>query len=362
MHAARVAAVPIRRDEIAPDRSLMDRIVPNATDSSAADVASVTPVSDLDRTMPDIAHESRASVPGLLDRVGMSGIETMVLLEDADGVAVRQPAKADAHVDLADPDAKGIHMSRLYMALQSGLDSGVLTPAAVEATLRDFVESHGDLATAAHLSLRFDHMVRRSALLSEASGWRSYPVRIDSHLRNGRVEHGLSVVVTYSSTCPCSAALARQLLQEGFSEDFAGATSVSTENVLAWLGGEAEIRALPHAQRSVAEVTVVFEEGDAFDMSGLIDAVEAAVETSVQTVVKRIDEQEFARLNAANLMFCEDAARRIRAGVEDLGNVLDYRVGVRHLESLHPHDAVAIVTKGVPGGLTADTRPFGLGQ
>ena len=71
----------------------------------------------------------------------------------------------------------------------------------------------------------------------------------------------------------------------------------------------------------------------------------------LQAAVKRADESEFARLNATNLMFCEDAARRIKARVESLTGILDYRIRASHLESLHPHDAVAVVTRGVPGGL-----------
>jgi GTP cyclohydrolase I len=30
---------------------------------------------------------------------------------------------------------------------------------------------------------------------------------------------------------------------------------------------------------------------------------------------------------------------------------VDYRIQASHLESLHPHDAVAVVTKGIVGGL-----------
>ena len=47
----------------------------------------------------------------------------------------------------------------------------------------------------------------------------------------------------------------------------------------------------------------------------LIDRVEQALGTPVQTVVKREDEQAFARLNGENLMFCEDAARRMAAAL-----------------------------------------------
>ena len=44
-----------------------------------------------------------------------------------------------------------------------------------------------------------------------------------------------------------------------------------------------------------------------------IDLAEGALKTPVQSAVKREDEQAFARLNGRNLMFCEDAARRIAA-------------------------------------------------
>jgi GTP cyclohydrolase I len=45
----------------------------------------------------------------------------------------------------------------------------------------------------------------------------------------------------------------------------------------------------------------------------LIDLVENTLKTPVQAAVKREDEREFARLNGANLMFCEDAGRRLKS-------------------------------------------------
>ena len=62
--------------------------------------------------------------------------------------------------------------------------------------------------------------------------------------------------------------------------------------------------------------------------------------------MKREDEREFARLNAENPMFCEDAARRLVPAIEALPGVRGYEISVRHLESLHPHDAVATVRGG----------------
>ena len=62
----------------------------------------------------------------------------------------------------------------------------------------------------------------------------------------------------------------------------------------------------------------------------------------MQTAVKRQDEQEFARLNGSNLMFCEDTARRIKSYLETMPNVTDYWFKVEHQESLHAHNAVVI--------------------
>ncbi len=64
----------------------------------------------------------------------------------------------------------------------------------------------------------------------------------------------------------------------------------------------------------------------------------------MQTAVKREDEQAFARLNAENLMFCEDAARRVAAALSGDAHVERFEADVAHFESLHAHDAVARVT------------------
>lgn len=55
--------------------------------------------------------------------------------------------------------------------------------------------------------------------------------------------------------------------------------------------------------------------------------------------MRRIDEQAFARLNGANLMYVEDAARRLRNILAE--RYANFHVAVRHFEGLHAHDAVA---------------------
>jgi GTP cyclohydrolase I len=201
--------------------------------------------------------------------------------------------------------------------------------------------------------ISFDHLVRRPALKSDNSGWKSYPLTIAGVMDKGQFSLEVGCEVVYSSTCPCSAALARQLIQERFGEDFARGKPLDYDAVVSWLGSEQGICATPHSQRSIADVRVKLAPSFGFPIVELIDRVEAALQTPVQTAVKREDEQAFALLNGENLMFCEDAARRIQAALAQDEHIVDFWIRATHQESLHPHDAVAVATKGVSGGYAA---------
>ncbi len=249
-------------------------------------------------------------------------------------------AKARAGVSLDDASARGIHMSRLYLAL-AALEQEELTPQSIHDVLQQFLVSHEGLSATAYLQLDFDALIKRPALISPLAGWKSYPIRINARLRDEVFHVELSVQVEYSSTCPCSAALARQLIQQQFAKDFAD-QPLSHEALNAWLGSAEGIVATPHSQRSTAIVEVRLATLAA-DLPAytLIDEIEAALGTAVQTAVKRADEQAFALANGQNLMFCEDAARRVDEALRRMPNLTAFKVGITHAESLHAHDAVA---------------------
>jgi len=305
------------------------------------------------RSLPDVAGEPQPDLGGRLDWVGMDEIQAPVTILQADGETQRFSARVAAFVDLKRADVRGIHMSRLYLHLDRHLSAEPLTPCSLRRLLRDFLDSHADLSERARVSIRFDHLVRRPALASANSGWRSYPVEISARMDGGDFTAELAVEVQYSSTCPASAALARQLIQDRFSGDFADGKPIDRDAVLAWLGSEQGIVATPHSQRSTAAVRVKLAHGFDFPIVDVIDLLEAALQTPVQTAVKREDEQAFALANGQNLMFCEDAARRMRSALDADERIADFRLRATHHESLHPHDAVAMATKGVAGGYSA---------
>jgi len=306
------------------------------------------------RDLPDVAHQAQPHLDGTLDWVGMSHIQVPVLVGGSDEVPQRVSARVDAHVSLERTDARGIHMSRLYLMVEKALASEPLTPCLLRRLLRDFLASQDGLASQARIRIHFEQLIRRAALKSDHSGWRAYPIRIEARMHDKDFQVELATEVMYSSTCPASAALSRQLIQQQFAHDFGPGATLDRDTILTWLGSEQGIVATPHAQRSIASLRVRPEPSFGFDPTALIDRVETALGTPVQTAVKREDEQAFALANGGNLMFCEDAARRIQSALREDEAIADFAVRVSHEESLHPHDAVAYASKGVPGGYDAD--------
>ncbi|BBN82599.1 GTP cyclohydrolase FolE2 [Pseudoalteromonas sp. A25] len=299
--------------------------------------------------MPDIADTAEALQTGTLDWVGMGNIELPLLFSSKGLADTTVTAKADAFVNLHNEQAKGIHMSRLFLALDTLSCEQTLTPTTLKHVLERFVASHEGLSNAAKVAIHFELPLRRPSLLSGKQGWKNYPVTITASVTDNQYLLEVAVDVTYSSTCPCSAALARQLIQKAFSEQFAQ-QQLSFEDVHNWLGSTQGIVATPHSQRSVANIKVKLPcDSQEFDIVAIINSVENELKTPVQAAVKREDEQEFARLNGQNLMFCEDAARKLKALFE-MSYYQDYYIKINHYESLHAHDAVAYAVKGVPNG------------
>lgn len=288
-----------------------------------------------ERILADMAA-GIALEPGALDWVGMEGIDLPVMV-------LGRPVntKADAGVSLDHPAARGIHMSRLYLALGCLADKEIEL-SDVNSLLREFIESQDGLSSKAYLSLSGDVVLSRPALISSLSGWKAYPFSLQCSLNDTRFEARLTLTVEYSSTCPCSAALARQSIQAQFEKDFAQGRAIAREEVLEWLGSEQGVMATPHSQRSSAKLSLrLAESAGSLPLRQVIDDVEAALGTPVQTAVKRVDEQAFAVANGRNLMFCEDAARRIDNCLRQITGVKGFRQRVTHAESLHAHDAVA---------------------
>ena len=304
--------------------------------------------------LPDVALETHLkNTP--LDWVGMEGIR-LPLSWDLQGAKDRLPpvsvlSEVSAYVSLDLSESRGIHMSRLYLSVQKLSENPALTWKDLEFTLQEFLEHHRELSRSARLVLEFQMPLQRRSLKSQISSWKTYPFKIDMEkVRDGQdfQKAAIQFCVEYSSTCPASAALAREAQRENFRAHFQAKSEISAGEIEDFLSSSQGLFATPHAQRSLATVTLNYKNLNPLSFSDVIqkiDGVESALKTPVQGAVKRVDELEFAKLNGQNTMFCEDAARRISAYFESQSDLENYLIKVEHFESLHPHNAVAFARK-----------------
>ena len=188
----------------------------------------------------------------------------------------------------------------------------------------------------ARIRLAFSYPMLQPSLRSGLAGWQYYRVAFEAAMdSDGKFRRVIEFDFVYSSTCPCSAELAEHARQ--------------TRGAYA----------TPHAQRSKARVRVELAAGRSVTIEDLQRLCANALKTETQVMVKREDEQAFAELNGANIKFVEDAARLLYRELAGDKRIADFQAACSHLESLHSHDAVSVIVKGVNGGMTADFMDFG---
>ncbi len=67
--------------------------------------------------MPDVAAQQTSSHSSTLDWVGMSRIALPLIINDQDLGEYHANTFVETYVNIANPQVKGIHMSRLYLLL-----------------------------------------------------------------------------------------------------------------------------------------------------------------------------------------------------------------------------------------------------
>lgn len=302
------------------------------------------------RALPDVTSDRHSVISSTLQWVGMENIAVPIVINLQGGHVQSAAAKASVYVSLDKSDAKGIHMSRLHNVINK-LAAKEFNHATAKVLLNEIIHSQGGIGKDARIELTFDALLTKPSLLSNERGFQSYPVTIRTEKKTVSLEqkkdaisNELTLTIPYSSTCPCSASLAQQLYANAIDKEFTG-SSINKTELMQWIESESGVVATPHSQRSYAYIRLSIGANEWPNLASLILKLEEVIGTPVQTAVKRIDEQAFAKLNAENLMFCEDAARRIKFALEEMTFVKDYWFKVEHQESLHAHNAVVVDQK-----------------
>ncbi len=286
-------------------------------------------------SMPDMMHAAHDAIQGAhvpIQQVGIHNFRLPLKIRTKAGKILTLEASVTGTVSL-EAELKGINMSRIMRSFyehRNDVVTGEWMGKILKAYLRN-VDTKD-----ARLKVKFSYPMVRPSLRSDLSGWQYYEVAFEGVMTaDGRYRRFIHFDFVYSSACPCSAELAEH------ARDTRDAYSV------------------PHSQRSKARVTLEEADGKKIWIEDVHALCLAALQTETQVMVKREDEQAFAELNGAYLKFVEDAARLLYKEFDAEKRIVDFRIACSHLESLHSHDAVSVICKGVKGGFSADFMDFG---
>ncbi|HVZ65159.1 MAG TPA: GTP cyclohydrolase FolE2 [Lacunisphaera sp.] len=286
-------------------------------------------------SMPDmmeVAHETIQGAHVPIQQVGIHNFKLPLKYRTKAGKILTLETSVTGTVSL-EADLKGINMSRIMRTFyehRADVTTGEWMGKILKAYLRK-VESKD-----ARLKISFSYPMLRPSLRTNLEGYQFYSVAFEGVMtRDGRYRRFIHFDFVYSSACPCSAELTEH------ARDKRGAYGV------------------PHSQRSKARITLEEAEGRKIWIEDVHALCLEALQTETQVMVKREDEQAFAELNGAYLKFVEDAARQLYLVFDAEPRIADFRIACSHLESLHSHDAVSVICKGVQGGFTADFMDFG---
>jgi len=278
-------------------------------------------------------------------QVGVENVEVPFKLESKYGGFNEMVANVSLRTSL-DQETKGISMSRLLLTLKPYLDLP-LKSKLIEQILKEVIKNVGDDnpwgANAAYMKFNFRMPINRKSIKSKNEFPIYYKCRFEGQLYDVNMTKASGeknqkwyfrffqgVTVQYASYCPCSAELCRVLDSRGF----------------------------PHNQRSFAHILTEINtyDNNYIWLEDIISAVEDVIPTLPYPVIKRVDEQEIARVAGENPMFVEDAIRAISQSIDSIDGIIDWMVKCNHEESIHTSEAIAINWKGVNGGF--DGRRF----
>ena len=275
--------------------------------------------------LPDIQNAPTGikGAPVPIMRVGISKFRLPLHFKAADNKLLTLESTISGHVSL-EANRKGIHMSRIMRSFYDYKEEQftVDTLAKILETYKRELDSKQ-----AHLKIQFNYPILQKSLKSELVGYQYYKCGYEATLDECNIlRRFIHFNFEYSSACPCSTQLAEHSL------------------------AEKNISAIPHSQRSIASIKVELEDEKTLSIENLQEHCVQALQTETQVMVKREDEQKFAELNYEHQKFVEDAVRLVYKELNTDFDIADFSIKCTHYESLHSHNAVASLCKGIPGG------------
>jgi len=241
-----------------------------------------------------------------IDRVGVKALRYPVKIRDKENAVQSTVATVSMAVDLP-KEYKGTHMSRFVEVLNShGPVLDVHSIAAIPKELLDRLD-----AQKAHVEFRFPFFLQKAAPVTGKEGMMDYEVIFDIDTTRENTEFEVTILVPVTTLCPCSKAISER-----------GA----------------------HNQRGIVTYSVKFSNKPIW-VEDLIRLVERCASCELYSVLKRPDEKHVTEEAFDNPVFVEDLVRNVAAASEEQEGIKWYRVEAENFESIHNHNAYAVIEK-----------------
>lgn len=268
--------------------------------------------------LPDIQESLEGFPQKAIKKVGIRKVRLPIGVQRKDGSINQTTAEISIYTDLNDK-VKGANMSRYRIVLEElAANKDLLMHEFVRTLMTETASRLGTMNS--YVKIKFDYFLVKEAPVSKTPSHMNYECTIEgtsdmlsSSHRRGRLY--LTVQVPYTSLCPCSKKIAKY-----------GA----------------------HNQRSFADVKVELIEGKTCWIEELVELVEGVASSPIRNALKREDESWQTELMYEQPMFVEDMIRAIAVKLDEKidNNIGDYSAVVNHEESIHLHNAVAVICAG----------------
>lgn len=244
-----------------------------------------------------------------IDRVGVKQLRFPIEVRDKGGSVQRTVATVALTVDLP-AHFKGTHMSRFVEVLHA--HGGCLDVHSMLALPREILDRLE--ARKAHVEFQFPFFLSKAAPVTGKTGLVDYEVRFEVEAdSSGVTDFVVTVMVPVATLCPCSRAISER-----------GA----------------------HNQRGLVTYSVRFTEP--VWIEDLIALVERSASCELYSVLKRPDEKAVTERAYDNPVFVEDLVRNVASRTNAHDAITWFRVEAENFESIHNHNAYALIEKPAP--------------
>ncbi|MAG70095.1 MAG: GTP cyclohydrolase I FolE2 [Acidobacteria bacterium] len=249
-----------------------------------------------------------------IDRAGVSGIRYPIAVLDRNEGKQQTVAVVSATASVS-ATAKGTHMSRFVELLNA--HAGELTLNTIPGLLGELREHLA--ADRADIEVKFTYFLMREAPITGSRGLMDYDCWFRGVDDGATDSFVLGVRTPVTSLCPCS----KEISDYG-AHNQRGYVTIEVES----------------AREADGSPCLVWIEE-------LVELAEQAGSCPVYPVLKRPDERHVTMQAFDNPVFVEDMVRDVAVRLDQDHRVAAYRVEAQNQESIHNHDAFAVISSGM---------------